>query len=318
MEPQKNPKTLRSLSWEPEANAGICLSFGFPAFSGSLSFRIHHQNQTPGCGQVCDWSLSVSWWSSLDSVGKNRYLYPVEYSTVQCWWLWPGAQYTVSNLTIVEFLTWSGKAHSLFFIYLWLFLSFPPTHFSHNFPISLLWPEINSLQAAVWTFLWGWDQFNDLVLHWEPTLSEKSLPSVRIVPWHLVTVLQGEDHQYEQNLSSVQPWLLRNVESLWVFTNDAQEAETNNWQAHVLSKKTTMESLFVFLHPWILVVPVCAARCHSTTSATCQKGLELSLMDVGTHPAQHLTERSAHDWCQPLRNHLAPTNCSSQFVWCIW
>lgn len=57
------------------------------------------------------------------------------------------------------------------------------------------------------------NQFNDLVFHWEPMLSEKSLPSIKMVPWHLVTILQGENHQYEQNLSSVQPWLLRNVES---------------------------------------------------------------------------------------------------------
>lgn len=44
-------------------------------------------------------------------------------------------------------------------------------------------------------------------------LSEKSLPSIKMVPWHLVTILPGENHQYEQNLRSVQPWLLRNVDS---------------------------------------------------------------------------------------------------------
>lgn len=115
-------------------------------------------------------------------------------------------------------------------------------------------------------------------------LPEYSLPSQKMVPWYLVTILCGEHGLYEQNLSSVQPWLLRNMEfgsSQVMHRKQRQPADKHvSPQSKLINLKK--KNAFLFLHPWILtVVPACATHGQSTTSATCHGGLESSLIDVG-------------------------------------
>lgn len=85
--PQKNPKSLCSLSWKPEANVGICLSSAFQCPTGSLNFRIHHQNKQQAVDNsviaLCQSLLTELLW--LHRKYWIFILSGTDYSTVQCW-----------------------------------------------------------------------------------------------------------------------------------------------------------------------------------------------------------------------------------------
>lgn len=139
-------------------------------------------------------------------------------------------------------------------------------------------------------------QFNDLAFHLEPMLSEKSLPSVKMVPWHLVTILQGENHQYEQNLSSVQPWLLRNVES------------GSSQVMHSKQRQTTDKHMFPPTpHPPKKKF-ICLSASLSPKSGTCM---------CYTLPLHHLCNVSRRTWTISDRHRHASRWVSGKTI-CLW
>lgn len=146
-----------------------------------------------------------------------------------------------------------------------------------------------------------------------------------MVPWHLVTILPGENHQHQQNLSSVQPWLLRNKHSGSSQVMRREQRQTTDSHKFPQKRKKTSSSLFIFLHLWILtIVPrMCyTLPLHHLCNVS---GRTWIISDGRRHTSRQASDSAicvSCSWLMPtcyksfVSNKLFPTVCCSMYL--VW
>lgn len=145
-----------------------------------------------------------------------------------------------------------------------------------------------------------------------------------MVPRHLVTILPGENHQHQQNLSSAQPWLLRNVDSGSSQAMHSKQRQTTDSQRFPQKGKKTSKSLFVFLHLWILTtVPACATHTLPLHHLCNVSGRTWIISDGRRHTSRQASDRvicMSCSWLTPtcyksfVSNKLFPTVCCLMYL----
>lgn len=110
-----------------------------------------------------------------------------------------------------------------------------------------------------------------------------------MVPRHLVTILPGENHQHQQNLSSVQPWLLRNVDSGSSQAMHSKQRQTTD--SHRFPQKQE-ENFTKFIYPSAFLNP---------NNSTCMCYTHTAIPP----PLQYVREDLNHLWWTSA--HIAPS-----------
>lgn len=121
-----------------------------------------------------------------------------------------------------------------------------------------------------------------------------------MVPKHLVTILPGENHQHQQNNSSVQPWLLRNADFGSPQAMNSKQRQTTD--RHMFPQKKKEENLRKFIYLSTSLNP------NNSTCMCC------------TLPPHHLCNVSGRTWiiCDGRRHTSCQASDSTICASCSW